>query len=141
MIDAAGAASVEHAEAANDFTATGTSFRTGLNSIITGGDISVTTPGAVDLGNSTAGGSVSVSGQSIGFNSINAGTSVSLNASGNTAGAEGDQRRVDRRRRRGRPHRNAHRDYRHRRQRRFAFRERQREALSRSTVPIRTIKS
>lgn len=81
-IDAAGAASVEHAEADNDFTATGTSFRTGLNSIITGGDISVTSPGTIDLGNSTAGGSVFAEGQSIAFTAIDAGTVVTLRAQG-----------------------------------------------------------
>lgn len=89
VVTAAGAASVEHAEAVNDFTATGASFRTGLNSIITGGDIFVTSPGAVDLGNSTAGGFVQVSGQSILFNNIDAGSSVFLTATGNTPGAEG----------------------------------------------------
>lgn len=89
VISAAGAASVEHAEAVNDFTASGASFRTGLNSIITGGDILVTSPGAVDLGNSTAGGFVQVDGQSIVFNNIDAGFSVFLTATGNTAGAEG----------------------------------------------------
>ena len=89
VIAAAGAASVEHAEAVNDFTASGASFRTGLNSIITGGDILVTSPGAVDLGNSTAGGFVQANGQSILFNNIDAGGSVSLTATGNTAGAEG----------------------------------------------------
>ncbi|MDR6834499.1 MULTISPECIES: hypothetical protein [unclassified Sphingopyxis] len=89
VMTAVGAASVEHAEAANDFTASGASFRTGLNSIITGGDIIVTSPGAVDLGNSTAGGFVQVNGQSIIFNNIDAGASVSLTASGNVAGADG----------------------------------------------------
>ena len=89
VITAAGAASVEHAEADDDFTATAASFRTGLNSIITGGDIVVTSPGAVDLGNSTAGGFVQVNGQSILFNNIDAGSSVSLTATGNVAGADG----------------------------------------------------
>ncbi|MEI4505432.1 hypothetical protein WBQ88_08205 [Sphingopyxis sp. CCNWLW253] len=88
-INGGGAASVEHAEAVNDFAASAASFRTGLNSIITGGDISITSPGAVDLGNSTAGGFVQVQGQSITFNSITAGLSVGLSAEGTTAGAEG----------------------------------------------------
>jgi hypothetical protein len=88
-ISSSGAASIEHAEAVNDFTANAASFRTGLNSIITGGDISITSPGAVDLGNSTAGGFVQVEGQSIAFNSITAGLSVGLSADGTTAGAEG----------------------------------------------------
>lgn len=89
VINSTGAASVEHAEAGNDFTATAGSFRTGLNSIITGGDIVVSSPGAVDLGNSTAGGFVAVDGQSIAFNSIGAGGSVFLTASGTAPGAEG----------------------------------------------------
>jgi hypothetical protein len=89
VITAAGAVAVEHAEAVNDFTASGSSFRTGLNSIDTGGDILVASPGAVDLGNSTAGGFVEANGQSILFNTIGAGGSVSLTATGNTAGAEG----------------------------------------------------
>lgn len=84
-----GAVSVEHAEAGNDFTATAGSFRTGLNSIITGGDITITSPGAVDLGNSSAGGFVQVQGQSIVFNTIDAGLTVNLSASGDMAGAEG----------------------------------------------------
>lgn len=84
-----GAASVEHAEAAGDFIATAGNFRTGLNSIITGGNIIVTSPGAVDLGNSTAGGLVQVSGQSIAFNNIDAGLSISLSADGTAPGAEG----------------------------------------------------
>ena len=89
VLNVAGAASVEHAEADNDFTATAGSFRTGLNSIITGGDIVVTSPGAVDLGNSTAGGFVQVTGQSIAFNNIDAGLTVGLSAGGTVAGAEG----------------------------------------------------
>ncbi|KQZ73158.1 hypothetical protein ASE06_12095 [Sphingopyxis sp. Root214] len=84
-----GATSVEHAEAVNDLTASAGSFRTGLNSIITGGDISIASPGAVDLGNSTAGGFVQVQGQSIAFNAITAGLSVGLSADGTAAGAEG----------------------------------------------------
>lgn len=89
VLDSPGATSVEHAEAVNDFTATASSFRTGLNSIITGGDITVTSPGAVDLGNSSAGGFVQVQGQSIVFNTIDAGLSVNLSADGTTPGAEG----------------------------------------------------
>lgn len=89
VITSSGATSVEHAEAVNDFTAAAGSFRTGLNSIITGGDISITSPGAVDLGNSTAGGFVQVQGQSIAFNAITAGLSVGLSADGTAAGAEG----------------------------------------------------
>ncbi|MDO9370911.1 MAG: hypothetical protein Q7T68_20290 [Sphingopyxis sp.] len=84
-----GVTNVTHAEADNDFIASAASFTTGLNSIITGGDIIVTSPGAVDLGNSSAGGFVSVAGQSIDFNNIIAGTTVGLNATGTAAGAEG----------------------------------------------------
>ncbi|MGV3730085.1 MAG: beta strand repeat-containing protein [Sphingopyxis sp.] len=75
-----GATTVEHAEAAGDFIASVGSFTTGLNSIITGGNIDIVAPGAVDLGNSSAGGFVQVSGQSIAFNSIDAGQTVSLSA-------------------------------------------------------------
>ncbi|KTE22681.1 hypothetical protein ATE67_01750 [Sphingopyxis sp. H050] len=89
FITSDGSVSVEHAEADGDFTATGASFRTGLNSIITGGNINITSPGAVDLGNSTAGGSVFVTGQSIVFSNIDAGFFVGLNATGTTTGAEG----------------------------------------------------
>jgi len=89
LVTTAGLASVEHAEAEDSFIANVGSFRTGLNSIITGGNISITAPGSVNLGNSTAGGSVSVSGQSIDFNNIDAGSSVDLTASGTNAGAEG----------------------------------------------------
>lgn len=89
VMTTAGAASVEHAEAANDFTATAGTFRTGLNSIITGGDILINAVGAVDLGNSSAGGAVAVTGQSIDFNNIDALQTIDLNATGTTAGAEG----------------------------------------------------
>lgn len=89
ILSSVGAASVEHAEAVGDFIATVGSFRTGLNSIITGGNIVVTSPGAVDLGNSTAGGLVQVSGQSIVFNNIDAGLSIGLLAEGTAPGAEG----------------------------------------------------
>ena len=89
FLTASGAGSVEHAEADNDFIASAASFRTGLNSIITGGNIIVTAPGAVDLGNSTAGGYVSVDGESIQFANIGAGGFVTLNASGTAPGAEG----------------------------------------------------
>ncbi|WP_338424590.1 beta strand repeat-containing protein [Sphingopyxis kveilinensis] len=79
-ISSPGAATVEHAEAAGDFIANVGSLATGLNSIITGGNIDISASGAVDLGNSTAGGFVQVSGQSIAFNSIDAGLTVNLSA-------------------------------------------------------------
>ncbi|NIJ35588.1 hypothetical protein FHR22_000237 [Sphingopyxis panaciterrae] len=89
VLSSVAATTVTHAEADNDFNANVGSFQTGLNSIITGGDIAIISPGAVDLGNSTAGGFVSVNGQSIAFNAITAGTTVGLNATGTAAGAEG----------------------------------------------------
>ncbi|KTE49924.1 hypothetical protein ATE69_19190 [Sphingopyxis sp. H071] len=89
VMSSTGATSVEHAEADDDFTASAGSFRTGLNSIITGGDISITSPGAVDLGNSSAGGFVSATGESIVFTNIDAGQTVDLTANGTVAGAEG----------------------------------------------------
>ncbi|PQM26784.1 hypothetical protein CVO77_17495 [Sphingopyxis lindanitolerans] len=82
VITANDLAVIEHAEAVNDFSANAASFRTGLNSIITGGDIDITAVGTVDLGNSTAGGGVFVVGQSIAFNAIDAGTFVTLRAQG-----------------------------------------------------------
>ena len=89
ILTSTGATNVEHAEAVNDFTADAASFATGLNSIITGGNIDITAPGAVDLGNSSAGGFVQVSGQSIAFNNIDAGLTVGLTANGTAPGAEG----------------------------------------------------
>ncbi len=88
IVLSAGDTNVAHAEADNDFVADVASFTTGLNSLITGGDIIVTSGGAVDLGNSTAGG-VSVGGQSIAFNMIDAGGSVSLSANDDLPGAVG----------------------------------------------------
>lgn len=89
VLQSSGSATVAHAEANNDFFANVGSFSTGLNSIITGGDIDITAAGAVDLGNSDAGGYVAVTGQSIAFNSIAAGSGVDLFASGMAPGAEG----------------------------------------------------
>lgn len=77
-ITTSGAAVVDHAEAQNDFTATVGSFRTGLNSVITGGDIDINAVGAVDMGNSSAGGHITINGQSIVFNSMTAGDWISL---------------------------------------------------------------
>src|SRR3546814_10428177 len=56
---------------------------------ISGDAIVIDAPGAVNLGNSSAGSFVSVSGQSIVFNSITAGADVGRNATGTAAGAEG----------------------------------------------------
>ncbi len=84
-----GLVSVEHAEAVGNFAATAGSFRTGLNSIITGGDININAAGSVDLGNSSAGGFVQVIGESLVFNSVAAGDTVNLITNGTLAGAEG----------------------------------------------------
>ncbi len=88
-IDLAGNVTVGHGEAADDFVVNAASFTTGLNSLVTGGDIDITTTGASNLGNSTAGGSISVDAQSIAFNTLNAGNLVQLSANGTTPGAEG----------------------------------------------------
>ncbi|AVA12894.1 MULTISPECIES: hypothetical protein [unclassified Sphingopyxis] len=88
VLTSTGAATVVHAEATGNFTANVGSFATGLNSIVTGGDIVVASPGTVDLGNSSAGGFVSVNGQSIAFNTVSAGSFVSLTAEG-TGAADG----------------------------------------------------
>jgi len=82
VIDTAGFASIEHAEAVNNFLATVGSFRTGLNSLITGGDIDIISVGAVELGNSTAGGHIDVNGSSIAFNALDAGAYVDLDTTG-----------------------------------------------------------
>ncbi|HMO69285.1 MAG TPA: hypothetical protein PKE25_11675, partial [Novosphingobium sp.] len=57
---AGGSLHVEHGEAVDDFTASAASFTTGDNTIITGGDIIIVTSGDADLGNSRAGGLISV---------------------------------------------------------------------------------
>ncbi|MEP1421348.1 MAG: hypothetical protein ABJK59_06230 [Erythrobacter sp.] len=78
-ISSAGDIDVDHAEADGNFTATGSStIRTGLNSIITGGDIVIDVADAADLGNSSAGGLVDVSALSIEFVSVVAGTTVDM---------------------------------------------------------------
>ncbi len=74
----AGDTYVEHAEADGNFFASAANFGTGLNSIITGGDITIFAADTVDLGNSSAGGYVSVMGEAIAFNAIDAGTTVTL---------------------------------------------------------------
>ena len=75
---AAGSISVDHAEAGTDFTATaGGNFTTGLNSIITGGDILIQGD-VVNLGNSTAGGLIDVTGTQIDFVNLIAGSTVAL---------------------------------------------------------------
>lgn len=82
FLNSLGATTVEHADAVGNFTAIVGSFATGINSIITGGNINITAPGSVDLGNSSAGGSVFVESQTIAFNNVDAGTNVTLRAIG-----------------------------------------------------------
>jgi hypothetical protein len=77
-ITAAGDVTVSHAEAASDFRATANRFATGLNSIITGGDIIIAADTTVDLGNSTAGGRIDATGSQIAFNTLTAGSHVQL---------------------------------------------------------------
>nr|WP_298929112.1 hypothetical protein [uncultured Erythrobacter sp.] len=73
-----GSITIIHAETATDFTATaGGNFTTGLNSIITGGDI-VVAGDIVDLGNSTAGGLINVTGTQIDFVNVIAGSTVTM---------------------------------------------------------------
>lgn len=81
FLSSLGATTVEHADATGNFTATVGSFGTG-DSIIAGGNINITAPGAVDLGDSTADGSVFVESQTIAFNNVTAGTNVTLRAIG-----------------------------------------------------------
>lgn len=83
----AGNVTVGHGEAAGDFIVNANSFSTGLNSIIAEDDIEITTSGATNLGNSTAGGSIQVEAQSVAFNALDAGDFVNLNATGATPGA------------------------------------------------------
>ncbi|WP_260582381.1 beta strand repeat-containing protein [Sphingopyxis sp. PET50] len=88
-IDIDGNVVVGHGEAAGDYIVNATSFTTGLNSIIADGNIEITTSGASNLGNSTAGGHIEVDAQSIAFNTLDAGDYVNLNANGTATGAEG----------------------------------------------------
>ncbi len=77
-LDAGGAIDVDHADAVVDFIATaGGNFTTGLNSIITGGDI-IILGDIVDLGNSSAGGLVDVTGSQIDFVTLAAGQTIEL---------------------------------------------------------------
>ncbi|MEM1052507.1 MAG: hypothetical protein AAGI28_10470, partial [Pseudomonadota bacterium] len=70
---------VDHAEATGNFTANGDAgITTGLNSIITGGDIVITVAGAADLGNSSAGGLADITASQIEFVSLVAGSTVDM---------------------------------------------------------------
>jgi len=78
QFDAGGAITIDHAEATDDFIANaGGNFTTGLNSIITGGDINISGD-VVDLGNSTAGGLIDVVGTQIDFAALIAGLTIDL---------------------------------------------------------------
>lgn len=69
----------DHAEAGTDFSGTADgNFTTGLNSIITGGDIQIVAGNIVNLGNSTAGGLIDVQGSQINFVTLIAGGSIDL---------------------------------------------------------------
>ncbi len=70
---------VDHLEATGSLFATGgDDFTTGLNSIITGGDIVISVDDIVDLGNSSAGGLVDVTGSQIDYVSLSAGETITL---------------------------------------------------------------
>lgn len=87
VLTAGRALDVGHAEAARNFVARAASFKTGLNTIITGGDIDLVTTGASSLGNSQAGGFLRVNaGGSIDFASILAGSFIDLTAGTTIAG-------------------------------------------------------
>ncbi|MBA3898444.1 MAG: hypothetical protein H0X36_15210, partial [Sphingomonadaceae bacterium] len=88
-VDAAGAATLTHAEAQNNLTVDAASFTTGLDSIIAGGDIVISTTGDSALGNSSAGGLIDVNaGGAIDFASLMSGTSTSLSAGTGIAGGD-----------------------------------------------------
>ncbi|TRD12232.1 hypothetical protein FGU71_10405 [Erythrobacter insulae] len=77
-LGAAGSIFIDHAETDADFTAiAGGNVTTGLNSIITGGNIFIVGD-VVDLGNSTAGGFIDVIGSQIDFVNLIAGSTVTL---------------------------------------------------------------
>ncbi|MEP3449952.1 MAG: hypothetical protein ABJN65_01400 [Parasphingorhabdus sp.] len=78
LLDAIGAIDADHAEANGDFTANGLSIRTGLNSIITGGDIIINVDDIADLGNSNAGGLVDVRASQIDFVTLISGGTIDL---------------------------------------------------------------
>ncbi len=78
-LTADGDIAVLHAEAGDDFLATGQgAFLTGPNSIVTGGDIAIDVEGPATLGNSSAGGLVDVEASQIDFDTLAAGQTVAL---------------------------------------------------------------
>ncbi len=93
FLDADGNIFADHAEAGVDFIATGGGdITTGLNSIITGGDIIINVDNIVDLGNSSAGGLIDVAGSQIDYVSLTAGGTIDLLAriTGNTVRGDGN---------------------------------------------------
>ncbi|NJS14999.1 MAG: hypothetical protein HC788_10785 [Sphingopyxis sp.] len=82
--------SIDHAEAASDFRATvAGDFTTGLNSIITGGDIVIAAGDVVNLGNSAAGGLITVTGAQIDFAAVQGAGDVRLTTVAGTPSAAG----------------------------------------------------
>jgi hypothetical protein len=78
---------VDHAEADGNFIATAADFETGPNTIITGGDIIINTTGDVLLGNSEAGGLISVgTNTAISFGTMQSGSRTTLIAGTTIAG-------------------------------------------------------
>jgi hypothetical protein len=78
-VDAGGDVLADHAEASGNFIANlDGDFTTGLNSIVTGGDIVIVAANIVDLGNSTAGGLIDVTGSQIDFADLVAGGTIDL---------------------------------------------------------------
>lgn len=87
-LSADGALFVGHAEAAGSFFATGGSFATDGNTIVTGGDIVIATSGDADLGNSRAGGLISVMAGGAGlFGATGSGTSTAWQVGTTLTGA------------------------------------------------------
>ncbi|MFZ1742246.1 MAG: hypothetical protein WAT93_05290 [Pontixanthobacter sp.] len=92
-ISAGGNVLATHAEASGDFRSSSAgTFTTGLNSIITGGDIIIASGNAVNLGNSTAGGLINVTGSQIDFVNLIAGQTIDLLTiiTPNTSGGNGN---------------------------------------------------
>lgn len=80
---------VDHAEAARDFMARTATFSTGLSTIITGGDIDISSVGDINLGNAQAGGFIrATAGGQIGFNNLQSGNFTALRAAQTIAGAQ-----------------------------------------------------
>ncbi|MBA4748314.1 MAG: S-layer family protein, partial [Sphingopyxis sp.] len=85
-----GNVAIDHAEADGNFTATvAGDFATGLASIITGGDIVITAGDSINLGNSTAGGVIDVTGAQIDFATVQGAGDVRLTTVAGTVSAAG----------------------------------------------------